>query len=129
VIDVFCFACSEELTEPGGLLFGPPHEEWPSSVAKYHLCRKCYLVTTDLLREYVSEPSDRTTIVSPPALHDRDIVERLDWRVRKSVTPSYYGPGSLWCDLLDARDEIMELRQAVRKEDTDAEEVAGHHQS
>ncbi|MCX6801334.1 MAG: hypothetical protein NTZ73_04045 [Candidatus Diapherotrites archaeon] len=35
-----CDKCGKELTEFGGILFGPPNRN--SKVKKHHLCRKCY---------------------------------------------------------------------------------------
>lgn len=35
-----CDRCGEKLTEPGGLLFGPPNEH--GDCRKWHLCKLCY---------------------------------------------------------------------------------------
>lgn len=38
-----CDKCGEELGDPGGLAFGPPHSTGVEAVAvKYHLCLECW---------------------------------------------------------------------------------------
>lgn len=39
-INPVCDFCKKELTDFGGLLFGPPKKK--GEVKKYHLCQTCY---------------------------------------------------------------------------------------
>ena len=44
MLKIACDKCKDELTEPGGLAFGPPHTTAVEALAvKYHLCRKCWV--------------------------------------------------------------------------------------
>lgn len=50
MLRINCSACHQTLTEPGGLLFGPPDEEDQSH--KQHLCQRCYRLFRDLVSGY-----------------------------------------------------------------------------
>jgi hypothetical protein len=47
-ISVFCAKCSDELEEPGALLFCPPEG---LEVKKLHICVKCYKIFEFLVSE------------------------------------------------------------------------------
>lgn len=45
LLKIGCDKCGNELVEPGGLAFGPPHTTGIEALAvKYHLCRKCWVL-------------------------------------------------------------------------------------
>ena len=47
-ISVFCAKCSDELEEPGALVFSPPTG---LQVVKLHICTKCYKLLAFLISE------------------------------------------------------------------------------
>ncbi len=47
-ISVFCDKCSDELEEPGALLFSPPTG---LQVKKFHICKKCFKMFAFLISE------------------------------------------------------------------------------
>jgi hypothetical protein len=48
-ISVFCSKCSEELEEPGALVFSPPQSD--VVVNKFHVCKKCFKMVAFLIAE------------------------------------------------------------------------------
>ena len=52
-IEVKCFTCGEGLTEPGALVFSPPHEG--GQVFKFHICTGCYEIPAHRHCEHTPE--------------------------------------------------------------------------
>lgn len=61
VLRVECGCCGKVLTEPGGLLFGPPEED--DRTKKTHLCAWCFGVVDDFVykRWSLGRPKRRRT--------------------------------------------------------------------
>ena len=49
MIKVFCGKCKIELTEPGGIILGPP--DVSGRVVKWHLCVRCYHLVVMFLKD------------------------------------------------------------------------------
>lgn len=56
---VRCDKCGDELTQQGGLLFGPPIA---NKTAKYHLCNKCYIIVRNLVVNEIDVKPKRKSI-------------------------------------------------------------------
>lgn len=59
-----CFACNDELLEPGGILLEPPDED--ERATKHHLCVECCEVLVGALGE--SNPSKLGVIIAAARL-------------------------------------------------------------
>lgn len=73
MLEVHCSRCTRRLTEPGGLLFGPPQGD---RCEKRHLCATCYAATVEM----VDNEADLTKALnnlSARIQHERDVGREL----------------------------------------------------